>query len=267
MANSMTPDTPEVRRPRGIYLLPNLFTTAALFCGFYAIIAALHGRFEPAAIAVFVAMVLDGLDGRVARLTHTESEFGAQYDSLADLVSFGLAPALIMYEWALGTMATMGPFLSKIGWLAAFFYTVMAALRLARFNVQLGHTDKRYFIGLPSPSAAAMVAGMIWFCSDLGLRGSEVLGPALLVTVAAGALMFSNILYLSFKQVDLRGPVPFVAALLVVLLFVLTSMDPPKVLFGGFLIYGLSGPLLFLVRLRQRVRRRNQTPGEPPESR
>ena len=256
----------EPRRPRGVYLLPNLFTTAALFCGFYAIIAALQNRFELAAVAVFVAMVLDGLDGRVARLTHTESEFGAQYDSMADLVSFGIAPALIMYEWALGSMASMGPFLSKLGWLAAFFYTVMAALRLARFNVQLGSTDKRYFIGLPSPSAAAIVTGFVWFGTDLGLTGTQLLWPALVVTVGAGALMFSNILYLSFKQVDLRGPVPFVAALLVVLLFVLTSMDPPKVLFGGFLIYGLSGPLLFLVRLRQRVRRRNQIPGEPPES-
>ncbi|MDG4595337.1 MAG: CDP-diacylglycerol--serine O-phosphatidyltransferase, partial [Candidatus Contendobacter sp.] len=187
----MTPDTPEVRRPpRGVYLLPNLFTTAALFCGFYAIIAALQNRFEPAAIAVFVAMVLDGLDGRVARLTHTESEFGAQYDSMADLVSFGLAPALIMYEWALGSMISMGPFLSKLGWLAAFFYTVMAALRLARFNVQIGSTDKRYFIGLPSPSAAAIVAGLVWFSVDLGLTGVQMLWPALVVTVGAGALMF-----------------------------------------------------------------------------
>jgi len=261
----MTPDSPETRRPRGVYLLPNLFTTAALFCGFYAIIAALQNRFEPAAVAVFVAMVLDGLDGRVARLTHTESEFGAQYDSMADLVSFGLAPALIVYEWALGAMAGMGPFLSKLGWLAAFFYTVMAALRLARFNVQLGSTDKRYFIGLPSPSAAAIVTGLVWFCTDLGLTGPQMLWPALIVTVGAGALMFSNVLYLSFKQVDLRGRMPFVTALLVVLLFVFTSIDPPKVLFLGFLLYGLSGPVLFLFRLRQRARRRNQG-GEPADA-
>ena len=256
---------PEARRARGVYLLPNLFTTAALFCGFYAIIAALHGRFEPAAIAVFIAMVLDGLDGRVARLTHTESEFGAQYDSMADLVSFGLAPALIMYEWALGAMASMGPFLSKLGWLAVFFYTVMAALRLARFNVQVGSTDKRYFIGLPSPSAAAIVAGLVWFSTDLGLSGADMLWPALIVTIGAGALMFSNVLYFSFKQIDLRGRMPFMTAILVVLLFVLTSIDPPKVLFTGFLLYGLSGPVLFLVRWRLRARRRAQTPGEPSE--
>ena len=261
----MTNGPPEARRSRGVYLLPNLFTTAALFCGFYAIIAALQGRFEPAAVAVFVAMVLDGLDGRVARLTHTESEFGAQYDSMADLVSFGLAPALIMYEWALGTMVEMGPFLSKLGWLAAFFYTVMAALRLARFNVQLGSTDKRYFTGLPSPSAAAIVTGLVWFCTDLGLTGAQMLWPALVVTVSAGALMFSNVLYFSFKQINLGGRVPFMAALLVVLTLVVISIDPPKVLFTGFLLYGLSGPMLFLARLRQRARRRAQGLGEPPE--
>ena len=256
----MTSDTPEVRRSRGVYLLPNLFTTAALFCGFYAIIAALRGRFEVAAIAIFVAMVLDGLDGRVARMTHTESEFGAQYDSMADLVSFGLAPALIMYEWALGTMAGMGPFLSKLGWLAAFFYTVMAALRLARFNVQLGSADKRYFIGLPSPSAAAILAGLVWFSTDLGLTGVQMLWPALIITIGAGALMFSNILYLSFKQVDLRGPVPFMAVLIIVLIFVFTSIDPPKVLFFGFLFYGLSGPALFLWRWRRHSRRQAGNP-------
>lgn len=256
----------EPRRPRGVYLLPNLFTTAALFCGFYAIIAALQNRFELAAVAVFVAMVLDGLDGRVARLTHTESEFGAQYDSMADLVSFGIAPALIMYEWALGSMASMGPFLSKLGWLAAFFYTVMAALRLARFNVQLGSTDKRYFIGLPSPSAAAIVTGFVWFGTDLGLTGPQLLWPALVVTVGAGALMFSKILYFSFKQVNLRGRVPFASALLVVLTLVVISIDPPKVLFTGFLLYGLSGPVMYLARLRQRARRRAQGVGEFSET-
>lgn len=255
----------ETRRSRGVYLLPNLFTTAALFCGFYAIIAALQNRFEPAAVAVFVAMVLDGLDGRVARLTHTESEFGAQYDSMADLVSFGLAPALIMYEWALSSMAGTGPFLSKLGWLTAFFYTVMAALRLARFNVQLGSTDKRYFIGLPSPSAAAIVTGFVWFGTDLGLTGPDLLWPALVVTIGAGALMFSNVLYFSFKQINLGGRVPFMAALLVVLTLVVISIDPPKVLFVGFLLYGLSGPMLFLVRLRQRARRRAQPPSEPAD--
>ena len=257
---------PKSRRRRGLYLVPNFFTTAALFCGFYAIIAALRGRFEDAAIAVFFAMVLDGIDGRVARWTHTESEFGAQYDSLADLVSFGLAPALIMYEWSLGEMATMGLFLSKLGWLAAFFYTVMAALRLARFNVQSGSTDKRYFIGLPSPSAAATVTGLVWFSTDLGLNGSQMIWPALIVTIGVGALMFSNVLYFSFKQINLRGRVPFMTASIVVLIIVLISIDPPKVLFLGFLLYSLSGPLLFLARLRQRARRRTQGSGESPES-
>lgn len=254
----MSEPSSEPRRSRGVYLLPNLFTTAALFCGFYAIIAALHNRFEPAAVAVFVAMVLDGLDGRVARLTHTESEFGAQYDSMADLISFGLAPALIMYEWALSAMVGMGPFLSKLGWLAAFFYTVMAALRLARFNVQIGSTDKRYFIGLPSPSAAAIVSGLVWFGTDLGVTGVQMLWPALIVTVGAGALMFSNVLYFSFKQIDLRGRVPFISALLVVLTLVVISIDPPKVLFTGFLLYGLSGPTLFLWRWRWRKYGRRQ---------
>ncbi len=257
---------PEPRRSRGVYLLPNLFTTAALFCGFYAIIAALNSRFEPAAIAIFIAMVLDGLDGRVARLTHTESEYGAQYDSMAELVSFGLAPALLMYEWALGGMAGMGPFLSKVGWLAAFFYTVMAALRLARFNVQLGSADKRYFTGLPSPSAAAVVAGMVWICTDLGLTGPQMLWPALMITIGAGALMFSNILYFSFKQLDLHSRVPFITVLIIVLIFVFTSMDPPKILFFGFLTYGLSGPILFLWRWRVRSRRRSKTEPVNPNS-
>ncbi len=261
----MTTDTPEVRRHRGIYLLPNLFTTAALFCGFYAIIGALRGRFEIAAIAIFIAMILDGLDGRVARMTHTESEFGAQYDSMADLVSFGVAPALLIHEWALGSMVDMGPFLSKLGWLAAFFYTVMAALRLARFNVQLGHTDKRYFIGLPSPSAAAIVSGLVWFCSDLELSAQSMLWPALLITIGAGALMFSNILYFSFKQINMRGRLPFATALFIVLGLVVISIDPPKVLFISFFIYGLSGPALYLVRwLRHRSRRRALDEMQPP---
>ena len=249
----------ERRRPRGFYLLPNLFTTAALFCGFYAIIAALQGRFEWAAIAVFFAMGWDGLDGRIARWTHTESEFGAQYDSLADLISFGLAPALIMYEWALGGMTSMGPLWSKVGWLAAFFYTVMAALRLARFNVQIGSTDKRYFVGLPSPSAAAIVTSMVWFCTDSGLTGAQMLWPALAITVCAGALMFSNLLYFSFKQSNLQGRVPYISVFLVVLTLVVISIDPPKVLFAGFLLYGCSGPLLWLWRWRRHWR-----PGREP---
>lgn len=259
----MTEQTNDPKRRRGIYLLPNLLTTAALFSGFYAIVSSMHGRFESAAVAVFVAMILDGLDGRVARLTHTESEFGAEYDSMADLVSFGLAPALIMYEWALAGMANLGPVAAKLGWLAAFFYTALAALRLARFNTQIGSADKRYFIGLPSPSAAAIMVGLVWVSEDLGITGEHLLWLAFFVTIGTGALMFSNILYHSFKQVDLRGRVPFIAVLVVVLVFVFTSIDPPKILFGGFFIYGLSGPVLFLLRRRQRARRRGVGLPEP----
>ncbi len=244
------------KRHRSIYLLPNMFTAAALFAGFYAIVAAIQSHFELAAIAVFVAMVLDGVDGRVARLTHTESTFGTEFDSLADMISFGLAPALIMYEWALSGMANLGWAPAKLGWLAAFLYTACAALRLARFNTQVSSTDKRYFVGLPSPSAAAIMVGLVWVGSDLQLHGKELLWLAFLITVGASILMVSNVLYYSFKQVDLKGPVPFVAILAVVLVLVFASLDPPKMLFGGFLLYGLSGPALWLLRLRQRARRR-----------
>jgi len=252
----LTPEVNDSKRRRGIYLLPNLFTTAALFSGFYAIVAAMNGRFESAAIAVFVAMVLDGLDGRVARLTHTESPFGVQYDSLADMVSFGLAPALVMYEWALGGMANLGWVPAKLGWLAAFIYTAAAALRLARFNTQVGSADKHYFIGLPSPSAAAIMAGLVWVGNDLGMHGNQLLWLAFIITIGTGALMVSNIPYYSFKQVDLRGRIPFVAMLAIVLVFVFASLDPPKMLFTGFLVYGLSGPVVTFLRRRQRARRR-----------
>lgn len=254
----MTDET-ELQDPkqrRGIYLLPNLFTTAALFAGFYAIVASMQGRFEAAAVAVFVAMLLDGLDGRVARLTHTESAFGAEYDSLADMVSFGLAPALIMYQWALGSMATLGWVPAKLGWLAAFIYTAGAALRLARFNTQVGSADKRYFMGLPSPSAAAIMVGLVWVGHDLGWQGKQLLWLAFIITVGTGLLMVSNILYHSFKKIDLKGRVPFVAVLAMVAVLVFASLDPPKILFAGFLIYGLSGPVLALLRRRQRARRR-----------
>lgn len=251
----------DVKRHRGIYLLPNLFTTAALFAGFYGIVAAMHGYFASAAIAVFVAMVMDGLDGRVARLTHTESAFGAQYDSLSDMVSFGLAPALVMYEWALGGMAELGRVPGQLGWLAAFAYAACAALRLARFNTQIGRTDKRYFLGLPSPSAAAIMVGLVWVGQDLGFAGQDLQWLALIVTLGAAALMVSPIRYHSFKQFDLRGRVPFVAVLAVVAVFVFASIDPPKILFAGFLIYGLSGPVLALLR-RHRGQRRLAEPAE-----
>lgn len=235
------PPAEQKRRRRGIYILPSLFTTASLFAGFYAIVQAMNGSFEYGPLAIFIAMILDALDGRIARLTHTESDFGAQYDSLVDMVSFGLAPALVMYEWALSGMG-------KLGWLAAFIYTAGAGLRLARFNVQIGVTDKRYFIGLPSPSAAALVAGFVWVLHANGVPGKEISIAALIVTVLAGVLMVSNIRYRSFKDVDLRGRVSFMTILAVPLVFVLLFQDPPQVLFLTFFVYAVSGPLAFLLR-------------------
>jgi CDP-diacylglycerol--serine O-phosphatidyltransferase len=234
---------------RGIYLLPNLFTTAALFAGFYAIVAAMGGRFEAAAIAVFIAMVLDGLDGRVARLTNTQSEFGAEYDSLSDMVSFGVAPALVMYEWALHSMG-------KLGWLAAFVYTAAAALRLARFNTQIGTADKRYFVGLASPAAAAVVVGFVWIAGDFGFTARKLEWFAWAVTVSGGLLMVSNVRYYSFKTIDLKGKVPFFFLLVAVLIIVLVTIDPPKVLFLVFSGYAVSGLLTTAWMLMRRRRQR-----------
>jgi len=235
----------QVKHPRkGIYILPNLFTTAALFAGFYAIVQAMNGQFEYAPIAIFIAMIMDGLDGRVARWTHTESDFGAQYDSLSDMVSFGLAPSLVMYEWALSG-------LGKLGWLAAFLYAAAAALRLARFNVQ-SDGDSRYFTGLPSPSAAALVAGLVWVLHAYGVPGKEVSFIALGFTVFAALSMVSNIRYHSFKHINVKDRVSFMAVIAIVLIFVLISLDPPQVLFMGFLTYALSGPLFACFRLYQR---------------
>ena len=231
-------------RDRGIYLLPNLFTTGALFAGFYAVVQAMNGRFEHAAVAIFIAMVLDGLDGRVARMTHTQSAFGAEYDSLSDMVSFGVAPALVIYEFALQG-------LGKFGWIAAFVYCAGAALRLARFNTQLDVvTDKRFFQGLPSPSAAALIAGFVWVMTEYGVAGSEVRWLAAGIALFAGITMVSNLKYYSGKEINLRRSVPFFVVLLVVLVFVLISTSPPEVLFGAFVLYGLSGYGYALVRLR-----------------
>jgi CDP-diacylglycerol--serine O-phosphatidyltransferase len=240
---------------RGIYLLPNLFTTACLFAGFYAIVAAMSDRFEAAAIAIFIAMVMDGLDGRVARLTNTQSDFGAEYDSLADMVSFGLAPSLVVYEWSLFS-------LGKLGWLAAFIYTAAAALRLARFNTQVETSEKRYFQGLASPAAAAVVAGLVWVGSDYGYIGSDWRFPAIALTLISGILMVSNIRYRSFKDLDLKGKIPFVTMLIVVLIFVFISLDPPQVLFAGFLLYAISGPTFTLATLRRRRAERNRSQDE-----
>lgn len=240
------------RRRRAVYLLPNLFTTAGLFAGFYAIVAAMGEQFHIAAIAVIVAMLLDGVDGRVARMTGTQSEFGAQYDSLADLVSFGLAPSLVMYQWSLVSMAELGGQWGKIGWLAAFFYAAMAAMRLARFNVQIGKVDKRYFYGLASPSAATLLVSFIWMAEDLEWSGSALWVPALLLTVLAGALMVSPVLYYSFKDVKRKDRIPYLGILLVVLALILVAIDPPKVIFAVFFAYTLSGPIQWLVRLRRK---------------
>lgn len=249
-----TPEPPR-KRPRGIYLLPNLFTTAALFAGFYAVLAAAAGRFEAAALAVFAAMLLDGFDGRVARLTHTQTAFGGEYDSLSDMVAFGVAPALVAYHWALGG-------LGKLGWLAAFVYTAAAALRLARFNTQVGSTDKRFFQGLPSPSAAAVVAGSVWIGADQGLMPGDVAWVLALITVLAGLLMVSNFRYLSFKQLDVHGRVSFMLAVGVMLAVALIVIHPPVILFLGFLLYAISGPIWTLVSLRQhRASRRGRRPG------
>ena len=237
------------RRRRGIYLLPNLFTTAALFSGFYAITAAFNQRFELAAVVIFVAMILDGLDGRVARLTNTESEFGAHYDSMADMVSFGAAPASVVYVWSLST-------LGKLGWFAAFVYAAGCALRLARFNAQLETDDKRYFQGLPSPSAAAILAGLVWVATEYGFEGEALNYFVLVITMLSGLLMVSNFRYYSFKDINLRGRVPFVVAIAVMLSFGLVFAHPPVMLFMLFFSYAISGPALTFALRRQR--RRNQ---------
>ncbi len=229
-------------RRRGVYLLPNLFTTGALFSGFYAIVASMNGMYEQGAIAVFVAMVLDGFDGRIARMTNTTSEFGAQYDSLSDCISFGVAPALVSYSWSLSS-------LGKVGWMIAFVYAACAALRLARFNVQIETADKRYFTGLPSPAAAAVVAGMVWFGFEQQLDGSETLIAILAATITAfsAVMMVSNVKYNSFKELDFKGRVPFVAILVAVLVIAVVSVYPEGMLLSIFLVYALSGPILSLM--------------------
>jgi len=226
-------------RRRGIYLLPNLFTTAALFAGFYAIVQAMNGRFEVAAIAIYVAMVLDGLDGRVARLTHTQSEFGAEYDSLSDMVSFGVAPALVMYEWAMKD-------LGKLGWIAAFVYCAGAALRLARFNTNIDVVDKRYFQGLPSPMAAAFVAGLVWVINDFGIQRADWISwIAWACTMFAGITMVTNVPFYSFKDINLKKSVPFWVVLVFVAALAVISLKPAVVLFLLVFAYAVSGYVLW----------------------
>jgi len=253
--DNQTEELPVKKRGRGIYLLPNLITTAALFAGFYGIVAAMQGKFEHAAVVIFIAMILDALDGRVARMTNTQTAFGAEYDSLADMASFGLAPALVMYEWSLSSLIDVSWHWGKLGWLAAFLYVASAALRLARFNTKASNTDKRYFQGLPSPAAAAVVVGFVWACYDNGISGDAVAMLALPIIVFAGLMMVSNISYYSFKDIDFHNKVPFMAMLVVVMIFVFASIDPPITLFGCFMLYALSGPVISVLR---RFRKRSK---------
>ncbi len=247
---------PEITKPKprhpGIYLLPNLFTTLGMLGGFYAIISAFSGRYIEAAIAVFVAGLLDGIDGRVARLTNTQSDFGVQYDSLADLVSFGLAPALVMYSWSLSTLKSYGPVVGKIGWAVAFVYAACAAMRLARFNTQVGVIDKRYFQGLASPAAAGLMMSYVWTMNDHAVSGSALAFVSLGVTLCAALLMISKLRYFSFKSKPESERMPFLMAPLLMGVIVALIIDTPRVLFGIAIIYVLSGPLLTIWGLRNR---------------
>ncbi len=252
----MNDDSPvKAHRRRGIYLLPNLLTTGGLFAGFYGIVAAIDGNFVPAAVALFVAMGLDGMDGRVARMTSTETDFGKEFDSLADMVSFGLAPSVITYQWGVARLSEYGQAWGRVGWLAAFLYSVAAAFRLARFNTASAARDKRFFQGLPSPSAAALVAAMVWLSTVYDIVGLTALAGGITVTAAAGLLMMSNFKYYSFKELNLSGRVRFAQLLAIPLTLVVISLDPPIVLFLLALSYALSGPALWLWRRARRLRK------------
>lgn len=236
---------------RGIYLLPNLLTTAALFAAFYAVVAAMKGLFDTAAIAVFIAMIADTLDGRVARMTNTQTAFGAQYDSLSDMVAFGVAPALVIYSWSLSH-------LGKIGWLIAFLYTAATALRLARFNTQAHDQDKRYFQGIPCPAAAGMLVSTVWSGFTFEMEGTLIAIPVALITLSAAALMVSTIRYHSFKKIDWKGKVPFVAVVVFVLILAMIAMNPPHILFLIFIGYAISGPVLTLWQKRRMKKERDK---------
>ncbi|HKU15167.1 MAG TPA: CDP-diacylglycerol--serine O-phosphatidyltransferase [Steroidobacteraceae bacterium] len=253
--NYDTGDVPPARNPgRGVYWLPNVFTTGTLFGGFYAIVAAINGDFSRAGIAIFVAMLFDGLDGRVARWTNTQSDFGKEYDSLCDMVAFGVAPAIVAYQWGIERIADYGKFWGRFGWLAAFFYAVAAALRLARFNARAASADKRYFEGLPSPSAAATVASFVWLASEFELTGLPALVLAFTITICIGALMVSRFSYWSGKELNLRGRIPWVYAALIPLIYVIVSLAPES-LFALFGAYAVSAPLFWLWRKVVRKKR------------
>lgn len=228
----------------GIYLLPNLFTTASLFAAFYSLVASMKGQYEAAVIAIFIGMIADGLDGRIARLTNTQTEFGAQYDSLSDMVTFGVAPSLLLYNLTLSQ-------LGKIGWLVAFVYTAAVALRLARFNTQLEVADNRYFQGLPCPPSAAVVASFSWLCYQNSWSNMFVAVVTAALSLVASVLMVSNFRYYSFKELDFKGKVPFLYVLVMIVLFVAIAANPSWVLFIGFGIYALSGLILTLGTLYQ----------------
>jgi CDP-diacylglycerol--serine O-phosphatidyltransferase len=263
--SSAAPEAAPVRpRNRGIYLLPNLFTTAVLFSGFYAIVAATDGNFDRAGIAIFIAMVCDGLDGRIARWTNTQSEFGKEYDSLSDMVAFGLAPAIAAYQWGVVRIAEYGSVWGRLGWLATFFYAACAAFRLARFNSRAAGADKRYFEGLPSPSGAALLAGFVWMLNDLQQEGLRALVMAFAAALVAGGLMVSRFPYLSGKDFNLTRRIPFAVLLLVPLGFVIVGSSPPEMLFGLFGVYALSGPVVWLWHRLMRRRRSKRGPGPAP---
>ncbi|MBV9576766.1 MAG: CDP-diacylglycerol--serine O-phosphatidyltransferase [Gammaproteobacteria bacterium] len=234
---------------RGIYLLPNLLTTAALFGGFYSVVAAMKGYFDSAAIAIFVAMIADGLDGRVARFTNTQTPFGAHYDSLSDMVAFGVSPALVVFSWSFYG-------LGKLGWLAAFLYTAATALRLARFNVQI--TDKDYFQGLPCPSAAGMLASIVWMSSSYDIEGITIAVPLAMLTITIAILMVSTIRYSSFKSIDFKGKVPFLTVVITIFIIAAIALEPAEILFAVFSVYIISGPIVTLWQVRKRRKQRMQ---------
>lgn len=244
------PDTPG---RRGVYLIPNLLTTSALFAGFFSIISSINGSYISACVAIFVAQLLDGADGRVARMTHTQSEFGAQYDSMSDVMAFGLAPAILVFQWALQD-------LDKVGWVAAFIYVAAAALRLARFNVQIGKVDKKYFVGLASPAGAAVIWATIWSLELFGVSGSQVSWLMALVTPLIGIMMVSPVRYFSFKDISAQQRVPFLSLLAIVLVFALVALDPARVLFLFAVSYAVHGPILELTRLFKK--RKQETSGQ-----
>lgn len=248
-------------RHKGIYLFPNIVTTGVLFAGFYGIVAAIDGNYVRSAVALLIAGVLDGLDGRLARLTGTESEFGKEYDSLADLVAFGVAPAIIVYQWGLARLAEYGWIWGKIGWLAAFIYAASAAMRLARFNVMPESNDRRFFEGLPSPSAAALVTFMVWLFTDMGWTGGFVVSFACVITALAGALMVSHIRFYSFKEIKADQRISFTFALVIPLTIVLIMLAPPKVLFAMAICYAVHGPVITFCMERKKAQNKREESG------